>query len=319
MTERNIEVQCVERKPDGSYGRYKIEPLENGYGTTLGNALRRVLLSALPGSAVTAFRIEGISHEFTTVPGLNEDITELILNIKSIRTKLSGEGPGHMSIKTRKDQTGPLYASDIVCDAGVEIANPDLLIGTLNGKEEVSMQLLVGKGVGYKDAEYNKNPDSEIGVIAVDSIFTPIKRVNFSIDHTRVGNITDFDCLNLEVWTDGTIDCGEAISFAANHLISHLTKFTLLDDATVAEQTGDPLQMAEDQRIMNMAIEDMGFSVRTFNCLKRAGIHNLPGLLSKTEEEMMQVRNLGIKSLDELHEKLSEYGLKLADSPEEDY
>ncbi len=304
-------IECLERNDDGSYGKFVIEPLERGYGITLGNSLRRVLLSSLPGAAVTAIRVEGVFHEFSTVKGVVEDMTEIILNVKGIRANLHVDGPKTVYISTEEGRTGVVTAGDIVRDDEVEIMNPDHPIATLNGDGRLFMELTLNKGRGYNTADRNKWVSQPIGVIPIDSIFTPVKKVNYSIENTRVGQFTDFDKLTIEVWTDATIDVTDALSNGAAILTEHLNQFVALSNTI-----SGPVMAGSDTKIgatgPDMAIEDLDFSVRTYNCLKRAGINSVNDLVAKSEEDMMKVRNLGKKSLEEVIQKLEEMGLSLA-------
>lgn len=307
-------VECAEISNDGSYGKYVVAPLERGYGTTLGNSLRRVLLSSLTGAAVTAIRIDNVHHEFSTVPGLIEDMTEIILNIKGIRAKLHTDSPKTVCISVAEGKTGKITAGDIVHDDEVEIMNPSHVIATLNGSSKVYMELTISAGRGYNTAEQNKVDGQTIGVIAIDSIFTPVKKANYKIENTRVGERTDFDSLTLEVWTDGTIKVDEALSSAASILVEHLSLFTSLTetDSGLSFTTID--DKSEKNSKLNIVIEDLDFSVRTYNCLKRAAINTIGDLVTRSEDDMMKVRNLGKKSLDEVIAKLAEMELSLADS-----
>ena len=307
-------VECAEISNDGSYGKYVVAPLERGYGTTLGNSLRRVLLSSLTGAAVTAIRIDNVYHEFSTVPGLIEDMTEIILNIKGIRARLHTDSPKTVCISIAEGKTGKITAGDIVHDDEVEIMNPNHVIATLNGSSKVYMELTISTGRGYNTAEQNKVDGQTIGVIAIDSIFTPVKKANYKIENTRVGERTDFDSLTLEVWTDGTIKVDEALSSAASILVEHLSLFTSLTetDSGLSFTTID--DKSEKNSKLNIVIEDLDFSVRTYNCLKRAGINTIGDLVARSEDDMMKVRNLGKKSLDEVIAKLAEMELSLADT-----
>ena len=298
-------IECKETSEDGSYGKYVVSPLERGYGTTLGNSLRRVLLSSLTGAAVTAIKIDNIYHEFTTVPGIIEDMTEIILNVKDIRVKLHSDSPKTVCISVPEGKTGELKAGDIVHDDEVEIVNPDLVIAHLNGEAKVFMELTISKGRGYNTAEQNKVEGQAIGIIAIDSIFTPIKKANFVVENTRVGARTDYD---------STIAVDEAFASAADILITHLSLFKALTDTDsgISFKTVEP--KTEKNSELNRAIEDLDFSVRTYNCLKRAAINTVGDLISKSEDEMIKVRNLGKKSLDEVIAKLSDMGLHLADA-----
>lgn len=309
-------IECQEISDDGTYGRFVLEPLERGYGTTLGNSLRRILLSSLPGAAVTNIRIEGILHQFSTIPGVVEDTTELILNLKELALKAHSEGPH--TIRLEAEGEGDITAGDLRASAEVEILNPDLHIASLNDNGRLFMELTVRRGTGYVPAEQNKNTDEEepIGVIPVDSIFTPIRRVNYNVEDTRVGQITDFDKLTLEVWTDGTIQPDEAVSLGAKVMNEHLNLFMSL-----TEDVGDleiMVEKEEDEKdqLMEMSIEELDLSVRSYNCLKRAGINTVGELTQKTADDMLKVRNLGKKSLAEVEEKLGEFGLQLK-QPEE--
>jgi len=307
-------VECAEISNDGSYGKYVVAPLERGYGTTLGNSLRRVLLSSLTGAAVTAIRIDNVYHEFSTVPGIIEDMTEIILNIKGIRAKLHTDSPKTVCISVAEGKTGKITAGDIVHDDEVEIMNPSHVIANLNGSSKVYMELTISTGRGYNTAEQNKVEGQTIGVIAIDSIFTPVKKANYKIENTRVGERTDFDSLTLEVWTDGTIKVDEALSSAASILVEHLSLFTSLTetDSGLSFTTID--DKSEKNSKLNIVIEDLDFSVRTYNCLKRAAINTIGDLVTRSEDDMMKVRNLGKKSLDEVIAKLAEMELSLADT-----
>lgn len=309
-------IECKELSEDGSYGKYVISPLERGYGTTLGNSLRRVLLSSLTGAAVTAIKIDNIYHEFSTVPGIIEDMTEIILNVKGIRAKLHTDSPKTVCISVTEGKTGELKAGDIVHDDEVEIMNPDHVIAHLNGESKVFIELTIGPGRGYCTAVQNKTQNQAIGVISIDSIFTPIKKANYTIENTRVGERTDYDSLVLEVWTDGTIDVDEALSSAADILIKHLSLFTRLTETEATLSFKSLETKSEKNSELNKVIEDLDFSVRTYNCLKRAAINTVGDLISRSEDEMIKVRNLGKKSLDEVIAKLEEMGLHLADSEE---
>ena len=309
-------IECVEVNEDSSYGKFVVGPLERGYGTTLGNSLRRVLLSSLTGAAVTAIRVEGVYHEFSTIPGVVEDMTEIILNVKGVRAKLHVDGPKTVYISTDEGRTGVVTAGDIVHDEEVEIENPDHVIATLNGSGRLFMELTINKGRGYSTAERNKLTNQPIGVIAVDSIFTPIKKANYTVENTRVGERTDFDSLTLEIWTDATIDVNEALSASAAILCEHLGLFTALTDTNAGPSFRDAEDSGRKNSKLDVAIEDLDFSVRTYNCLKRAGINSIGDLVARSEDEMMKVRNLGKKSLDEVIFKLEDMGLSLAESEE---
>lgn len=316
INENRPEIETVELSDDGSYGKFIVEPLERGYGMTLGNALRRVLLSSLNGSAVTALRVDGIFHEFSTINGVIEDMTEIILNVKGIRTNLKVEGPKTVYLSTEEGHEGPVTAGDIVVDNEVEIANPDQVICNLNGEGRLFIEFTISQGRGYNTAEQNKWPNQPIGVIPIDSIFTPIHKVNFSVDNTRVGQFTDFDKLTLEVETDGTIEAVDAISEASSILVEHLGLFMDLSDQDEGDEPAETEEATEHNQLLDTAIEDLDFSVRTYNCLKRANINAIGDLVTRTEEDMMKVRNLGKKSLEEIMQKLDELGLGLAESSE---
>ena len=303
-------IDCVENPGDASYGKYVVEPLERGYGTTLGNSLRRILLSSLPGTAVTSIKIAGVQHELSTIPGIKEDVTEIVLNIKSIIAKLHCEENKTVHIEASGECE--VTAGDIKCDADVEILNPELHIATLGPDATLSMELTLSHGRGYVPADRNKPAQAIIGLIPVDSIYTPVRKVNYTVENTRVGDATDYDKLTLEVWTDGTIDARDAVSLGARILCDHFALFTDLSETMGSRST--VVEKAETQRdkVMEMTIDDMDLSVRSYNCLKRANINTVEDLISKTEEEMMKVRNLGRKSLEEVINKLAMMGLSLA-------
>ena len=304
------QIECIENPSDGSYGKYIVKPLERGYGTTLGNALRRIMLSSLPGTAATTIKIAGVQHEFSTIPGVKEDVTEIVLNVKSLITKLHSEEEKTVRI----EMTGPceVTAGDIQCDAEVEVLNPDLHIATLDAGAALSMEITLGHGRGYVPADRNKPQQGIIGVIPVDSIYTPVYKVNYTVENTRVNNVTDYDKLTLEVWTDGTISSRDAVSLGAKILCDHFTLFTDLSDAMGGKST--VVEKADNQpdKVLQLTIEELDLSVRSFNCLKRANINTVEDLISKTEDDMMKVRNLGRKSLEEVINKLSMMGLSLA-------
>ena len=304
------QIECIETPGDDSYGKYVIEPLERGYGTTLGNALRRIMLSSLPGTAATSIKIAGVQHEFTTIPGVKEDVTEIVLNIKSLITKLHSEGSKTVFIEA----VGPceVTAGDIKSDGEVEVLNPELHIATLGAGATLNMEITLNHGRGYVPADRNKNSQTVIGVIPVDSIYTPVYKVNYTVENTRVGNMTDFDKLTLEVWTDSTISARDAVSLGAKILCDHFALFTDLSETVGSKST--VVEKAETQRdkVLELTIEELDLSVRSFNCLKRANINTVEDLISKTEDEMMKVRNLGRKSLEEVVNKLAMMGLSLA-------
>lgn len=302
-------IDC-EDNGDASYGKYVVEPLERGYGITLGNALRRVLLSSLPGTAVTSIKVAGIQHEFSTIPGVKEDMTEIVLNVKAIIAKLHTEEVKTVYIEATGECE--VTAGDIKADGEVEILNPDLHIATLGPGASLNMELTLSHGRGYDPAERNKSAQTVIGVIPVDSVYTPVKKVNYTVENTRVGDRTDFDKLTLEVWTNGTIDARDAVSLGARILVDHFLLFTDLSETMGSAST--VVEKAETQRdkVLELTIEELDLSVRSFNCLKRAGINTVEDLISKTQDEMMKVRNLGRKSLEEVINKLAMMGLSLS-------
>ena len=304
-------IECFEPMADNSYGKFVVEPLERGYGTTLGNSLRRVLLSSLPGYAVTNIRIAGVQHEFTTIPGVVEDVTEIVLNVKSIIPMLYCEGPKTVYIEANGE--GVVTAGDIKADADVEIINPEQVIAHLNESGSLSMELVINQGRGYVSSDKNKDASMPIGTIPVDAIYTPVLKVNYTVENTRVGNQTDYDKLTIEVWTDKTISAKEAVSYGARILRDHFKVFTDLSDLPV-EEGSTVIKVEEEQpdTMLNMTIEELDLSVRSFNCLKRANINTVADLVNKTEEEMIKVRNLGRKSLEEVKQKLQAMGLTLA-------
>lgn len=308
-------ITAADMSEDGSYGKFVLEPLERGYGTTLGNSLRRVLLSSLRGYAITSVKIDGVLHEFSTIEGVKEDVTEIVLNLKSVILKIHGDGPKTMYIDV--SNATEITAGDIQTDSEVEILNPDWHIATVSPDAHVRMELTADSGRGYVSAERNKvliNPP--IGVIAIDSIYTPVNKVNYTVENTRVGDITDFDKLTLEVWTNGTISAQDAVSFAAKILNEHLNLFVDLSE----EASNVEVMVVKDndgnKQTLEMTVEELDLSVRSFNCLKRANIHKVGDLIEKTEDEMMKVRNLGKKSLDEVIAKLSQFGLSLRQEDE---
>ncbi len=303
-------IECIDSPEDGSYGKYIVEPLERGYGTTLGNSLRRILLSSLPGTAATSIKIAGVQHEFSTIPGVKEDVTEIVLNIKRIIAKLHCNEVKTVYIDACGE--GEVTAGDIKADADVEVLNPDLHICTLGPDASLNMEITLSHGRGYVPADRNKSPDMPIGVIAVDSIYSPVSKVNYTVENTRVGNMTDYDKLTLEVWTDKTITSRDAVSLGAKILTDHLALFTDLSEAvasktTVVEHVGDT-----HNKMLELTIEELDLSVRSFNCLKRANINTVADLIAKTEEDMMKVRNMGRKSLEEVQNKLAMMDLSLA-------
>ena len=310
-------VECVEQTDDGSYGKFVAEPLERGFGITLGNCLRRILLSSLPGVAVTSVKIDGVLHEFSTLPGVREDVTEIILNIKKLAAKLHCDGPKVVCI----DAKGPceICASDIKEDADVEILNGDLHIASLNEEGRLYMEITLDRGRGYVSSDKNKESlaQSVIGVIPVDSAFTPVKKFNYTVENTRVGRDTDFDKLTVEIWTNEVIAPDEALSLGSKIMNEHLNLFIELSDAAKDTEIMKEKEEARPDKILSMLIEDLDFSVRSYNCLKRAGINTVGDLINRTEEDMMKVRNLGRKSLEEVMNKLVSLGLSLSDEEDQ--
>jgi DNA-directed RNA polymerase subunit alpha len=302
-------IETVEISDDATYGKFVVEPLERGYGTTLGNSLRRILLSSLPGAAVTSIQINGVLHEFSTVEGVVEDVTTIILNLKKLAMKIYSDEEKTLEIDIQGE--GVVTAGDITHDSDVEILNPDLYIATLAKGAHFQMKLHAKRGRGYVQAEGNKREDLPIGVIPVDSIYTPISRVNYQVENTRVGQVTNYDKLTLDVWTDGSIRPEEAVSLGAKIISEHLNIFVGLTDQ--AQNAEIMVEKEEDQKekVLEMTIEELDLSVRSYNCLKRAGINTVQELANKSEEDMMKVRNLGKKSLEEVQEKLDELGLSL--------
>lgn len=308
MEKPNIE--CVQMSDDGRYGKFVVTPLERGYGTTLGNSLRRILLSSLPGAAATSIKIEGVQHEFSTVPGVKEDVTEIILNIKKLALKLHGDMPKTVYIEAKGAQE--ITAGDITRDDDVEIFNPDLHIATLNDDANLYMEITLSKGRGYVGADKNKQElQPVIGVIPVDSIYTPVTKVNYTVENTRVGQYTDREELAVEVWTNGTIKPDEAVSLAAKIMNDLLSLFVNLSDDAKNTEIIVEKEENKKEKVLEMTIEELDLSVRSYNCLKRAGINTVEDLTNKTEEDMMKVRNLGRKSLEEVINKLNGLGLFL--------
>ncbi|MBO4400965.1 MAG: DNA-directed RNA polymerase subunit alpha [Selenomonadaceae bacterium] len=341
MTDIETKIEIEEMSADGRYGKFVCEPLNPGYGHTIGNGLRRMLLSSLEGAAVTSIRVDGVLHEFSTIPGVREDVTNIVLNIKQLCLKMEGDEPHTIRIDVdgEKGVVKEVTGADIICDADVEVKNPRLHIATLNDKGSLQIEMTVERGYGYVSAEKNKKQDDAIGTIPVDSIFSPVQRVKYEVQDTRVGNVMDYDKLVLEVWTNGTMRSDEAVSKASEILTSHLKLFqnleaiipeTLIEDdgknddddnfdvdggsdfalPTESQPTAD-----REKHILDMAIEDLDLSVRSFNCLKRAGISVVGDLVSRSEEDMMKVRNLGRKSLEEVKKKLNDFDLSLKPSP----
>ena len=304
-------IETEELTEDGKHGRFVVEPLERGFGNTLGNSLRRVLLSSLEGCAVTSIKIDGVLHEFSTIPGVKEDVTEIVLNMKSVVAKLYETSPKVVEISAQ----GPcvVTAGDIKCDSEVEILNPEQHIATLGEDAKLNMEITIDKGRGYIPAERNKliSGNNVIGVLPIDSIYTPVLKVNYTVDNTRVGQITDYDKLTLDVWTNGVINAQEAVSLAAKVLTEHLNLFVNLSDKALSAEVMVEKDDKGKEKILEMTIEDLDLSVRSFNCLKRAGINTVEDLINKSEEDMMKVRNLGRKSLEEVIQKLNSLGFSL--------
>ena len=311
----NIEV--VEISEDKKYGRFVVEPLERGYGITLGNSLRRIMLSSLPGVAVSQVKIEGVLHEFSSIPGVKEDVTEIIMNVKSLAIRSNSDANEVKTAYIEYEGEGVVRASDIQVDQDIEILNPDLVIATLSGKDtKLYMELTITRGRGYVGADKNKTEDLPIGVIAIDSIYTPVERVNVTVENTRVGQITDYDKLTLDVFTNGTLVPDEAVSLAAKVLSEHLSLFIDLSENAKTAEVMVEKEDDEKEKVLEMSIDELELSVRSYNCLKRAGINTVEELTNKTSEDMMKVRNLGRKSLEEVLAKLNELGLQLNPSDE---
>lgn len=304
----NIEV--AEISEDKKYGKFVVEPLERGYGITLGNSLRRIMLSSLPGAAVSQVKIEGVLHEFSSIPGVKEDVTEIIMNIKSLAIKNNSETNEPKTAYIEFEGEGVVHASDIQVDQDIEILNPDLVIATLSGGKEskLFMELTITKGRGYVSADKNKSDELPIGVIAIDSIYTPVERVNMTVQNTRVGQVTDYDKLTLDVYTNGTLAPDEAVSLAAKVLSEHLSLFIDLSENARTAEVMVEKEDDEKEKVLEMSIDELELSVRSYNCLKRAGINTVEELINKTPEDMMKVRNLGRKSLEEVQAKISELG-----------
>ncbi len=312
-------IEIEELSQDGTYGRFVVEPLERGYGTTLGNSLRRILLSSLPGAAVSNVRIDGIMHEFSIISGVKEDVTEIILNLKNLAIRNDSDSNEPKTAYIEASGECEVCAGDIKVDQDLEICNPDLHIATLSGgmDSKLNIEMTITKGRGYVGADKNKKDDQQIGVIPMDSIYTPIKRVNFFVENTRVGQITDYDKLTLEVWTNRTISADDAVSLGARILTEHLNLFVDLSDNAKNAEIMIEKEEGKKEKIFELSIEELDLSVRSYNCLKRAGINTVEDLASKTEEDMMKVRNLGRKSLEEVLNKMAELGLALNASENE--
>ncbi len=313
----NIEI--AEISEDKKYGKFVVEPLERGYGTTLGNSLRRIMLSSLPGSAVSQVKIDGVLHEFSSIPGVKEDVTEIIMNVKCLAIKNNSDTNEPKTAYIEYEGEGVITAADIQTDADIEILNPEQVIATLSGGADSKfyMELTITNGRGYVSADKNKSDDLPIGVIAVDSIYTPVERVNMSVENTRVGQMTDYDKLTLEIYTNGTLDPDEAVSLAAKVLSEHLNLFIDLSENAKTAEVMVEKENNEKEKVLEMNIDELELSVRSYNCLKRAGINTVEELCSRTSEDMMKVRNLGRKSLEEVLAKLKELGLQLNSSDEQ--
>ena len=311
-------IEIADISEDKKYGKFVVEPLERGYGTTLGNSLRRIMLSSLPGTAVSQVKIDGVLHEFSSIPGVKEDVTEIIMNIKSLSIKNNSDSEEAKVAYIDFEGEGVVTAGDIQCDPDIEILNPDLVIAHLNGgaDSKLYMELTITKGRGYVSADKNKNDELPIGVIAVDSIYTPVERVNMSIQNTRVGQVTDYDKLTLDVYTNGTLAPDEAVSLAAKVLSEHLNLFIDLSENAKTAEIMVEKEDNEKEKVLEMNIDELELSVRSYNCLKRAGINTVEELCNRTPEDMMKVRNLGRKSLEEVLAKLKELGLQLNPSEE---
>ena len=307
-------IKCLEIDNDSNYAKFVCEPLERGYGVTIGNSLRRILLSSLPGSAITSAKIEGVVHEFSTIPNVVEDVPEIILNLKSVRLKFDKNEEKVLRINFKGE--GEVTAKDIITDGTVEILNPDIHIATVSNGGSLIMELTADMGRGYNTAEKNKKPDQPLGVLPIDSIYTPVKKVNYSVENTRVGQRVDYDKLTIEVWTDGSLKPYEALSLAAKVMTGHLELFVDLSEATKNTQVMIEKEESKKEKVLEMSIEDLELSVRSFNCLKRANIATVEDLTNKSESDMMKVRNLGKKSLDEVTNKLHSLGLDFAKEEE---
>ena len=311
-------IEIAEISEDKKYGKFVVEPLERGYGTTLGNSLRRIMLSSLPGAAVSQVRIDGVLHEFSSIPGVKEDVTEIIMNIKSLAIKNNSDSEEAKVAYIDFEGEGVVTAADIQCDPDIEILNPEVVIAHLNGgaDSKLYMELTITKGRGYVSSDKNKNEELPIGVIAVDSIYTPVERVNLKVENTRVGQITDYDKLTLDVYTNGTLAPDEAVSLAAKVLSEHLSLFIDLSENAKSAEIMVETESDEKEKVLEMNIDELELSVRSYNCLKRAGINTVEELCNRTSDDMMKVRNLGRKSLEEVLAKLKELGLELNQSEE---
>ena len=311
-------IEIAEISEDKRYGRFIVEPLERGYGTTLGNSLRRIMLSSLPGSAVSQVKIDGVLHEFSSIPGVKEDVTEIIMNIKSLAIRNTSDSDEAKTAYIDFEGEGVVTAADIQCDPDIEILNPDVVIAHLNGgaDSKLYMELTITKGRGYVSADKNKDDDLPIGIIAVDSIYTPVERVNLTVENSRVGQVIDFDKLTLDVYTNGTLAPDEAVSLAAKVLSEHLSLFIDLSENAKSTEIMVETETDDKEKVLEMSIDELELSVRSYNCLKRAGINTVEELCNRTPEDMMKVRNLGRKSLEEVLAKLKELGLELNQSEE---
>ena len=311
-------IEIAEISEDKKYGKFVVEPLERGYGTTLGNSLRRIMLSSLPGAAVSQVKIDGVLHEFSSIPGVKEDVTEIIMNIKSLAIKNNSDSEEAKVAYIEFEGEGVVTAADIQCDPDIEILNPEVVIAHLNGgaDSKLYMELTITKGRGYVSSDKNKNEELPIGVIAVDSIYTPVERVNLKVENTRVGQITDYDKLTLDVYTNGTLAPDEAVSLAAKVLSEHLSLFIDLSENAKSAEIMVETESDEKEKVLEMNIDELELSVRSYNCLKRAGINTVEELCNRTSDDMMKVRNLGRKSLEEVLAKLKELGLELNQSEE---
>ncbi len=307
-------IECLEIDEKNNYAKFVCEPLERGYGVTIGNSLRRILLSSLPGCAITSVKIEGVLHEFSTIPNVVEDVPEVIVNLKNVRLKFDGNEEKVLRINFKGE--GEVTAADIETDGTVEILNPDLHIATVSEGGNLIMEMTADKGRGYNSSEKNKKPNQDISVLPIDSIYTPVKKVNYQVENTRVGQMVDYDKLTIEVWTDGSLKAHEALSLAAKVMTGHLDLFIDLSEATKNTQVMVEKEESKKERVLEMSIEELELSVRSYNCLKRANISTVEDLISKSETEMMKVRNLGKKSFDEVTAKLHSLGLDFAQEEE---
>ncbi len=307
-------IECLEISEENNYAKFVCEPLERGYGVTIGNSLRRILLSSLPGTAITSVKIDGVLHEFSTIPNVVEDVPEIIVNLKNVRLKSDDIQEKILRIDVKGE--GEVTAADIVTDGTVEVLNPELHIATVSEGGHLKMEMTADKGRGYNSAEKNKRPDQDISVLPIDSIYTPVKKVNYQVENTRVGQMVDYDKLVIEVWTDGSLKAHEALSLAAKVMTGHLELFIDLSETTKNTQVMIEKEEAKKEKVLEMSIEELELSVRSFNCLKRAGIGTVEDLINKTESDMMKVRNLGKKSFDEVTAKLHSLGLDFAKEDE---